>query len=189
MYIYLSRSSHWSWVCCTKKLFSTCGIKILEKYLWRCTFFSKVACWRPETLLKLTSFTGNFKGFCPQIHRTAANFWKAFWRTLFLQNTSRWLFLSFKSFTNVLRVFQFYFDITLHSKCQALRAWKKTFLAIYVYIWLPRNSACVLKYKQTWPEQAVYDMLFKLFEFGNGSRISDENLVILEFKYLQNKKW
>ena len=31
--------------------------------------------------------------------------------------------------------------------------------------------------------------LFKSFEFGNGSRISDENLVILEFKYLQNKKW
>ena len=122
VYIYLSRSSHWSWVCCTKKLFSTCGIKILEKYLWRCTFFSKVACWRPETLLKLTSFTGNFKGFCPQIHRTAANFRKAFWRTLFLQNTSRWLFLSFKSFTKVLRVFQFYFDIPLHSKCQALLA-------------------------------------------------------------------
>ena len=31
--------------------------------------------------------------------------------------------------------------------------------------------------------------LFKSFEFGKGSRISDENLVILEFKYLQNKKW
>ena len=31
--------------------------------------------------------------------------------------------------------------------------------------------------------------LFKSFEFGNGSRISDENLVILEFKYFQNKKW
>ena len=31
--------------------------------------------------------------------------------------------------------------------------------------------------------------LFKSFKFGNGSRISDENLVILEFKYLQNKKW
>ena len=30
--------------------------------------------------------------------------------------------------------------------------------------------------------------LFKSFEFGNGSRLSDENLVILEFKYLQNKK-
>ena len=30
--------------------------------------------------------------------------------------------------------------------------------------------------------------LFKSFEFGNGSRMSDENLVILEFKYLQNKK-
>ena len=31
--------------------------------------------------------------------------------------------------------------------------------------------------------------LFKSFEFGNGSRMSDEKLVILEFKYLQNKKW
>ena len=30
--------------------------------------------------------------------------------------------------------------------------------------------------------------LFKSFAFGNGSRMSDENLVILEFKYLQNKK-
>ena len=27
------------------------------------------------------------------------------------------------------------------------------------------------------------------FEFGNGSRMSDKKLVILEFKYLQNKKW
>ena len=31
--------------------------------------------------------------------------------------------------------------------------------------------------------------LFKSFEFGNGSWMSDENLVKLEFKYLQNKKW
>ena len=31
--------------------------------------------------------------------------------------------------------------------------------------------------------------LFKSFEFGNGSRMSDKKLVILEFKYLQNKKW
>ena len=31
--------------------------------------------------------------------------------------------------------------------------------------------------------------LFKSFEFGNGSRMSDEKLVIFEFKYLQNKKW
>ena len=112
------------------------------------------------TLLKLTSFTGNFKGFCPQIHRTAANFRKAFWRTLFLQNTSRWLFLSFKSFTKVLRIFQFYFDILLHRKCQTLLVvsslLKKTRLAIYVYIWLPRNNACGLKHKQTWPEQAFY---------------------------------
>ena len=28
----------------TKKLFSISGVKILEKYLRRCTFFSKVAC-------------------------------------------------------------------------------------------------------------------------------------------------
>ena len=31
--------------------------------------------------------------------------------------------------------------------------------------------------------------LFKSFEFGNGSRMSNKNLAILEFKYLQNKKW
>ena len=31
--------------------------------------------------------------------------------------------------------------------------------------------------------------LFKSFKFGNGSRVSDKNLVILEFKYLQKKKW
>ena len=31
--------------------------------------------------------------------------------------------------------------------------------------------------------------LFKSFEFGNGSRMSDDNLVILEFKYLHYKKW
>ena len=31
--------------------------------------------------------------------------------------------------------------------------------------------------------------LLKSFEFGNGSRMSGENLAILEFKYLQNKKW
>ena len=31
--------------------------------------------------------------------------------------------------------------------------------------------------------------LFKSFEFGNGSRISDKNLVMLEFKHLQNREW
>ena len=31
--------------------------------------------------------------------------------------------------------------------------------------------------------------LFISFKFGNGSQISDNKLVILEFKYLQNKKW
>ena len=33
-----------------------------------------------------------------------------------------------------------------------------------------------------------YTWLFKSFEFGNGSRMSDKKLVILEFKYLQKKK-
>ena len=61
--------------CCTKKLFSTCGVKILEIYLWQWTFFSKVACWRLATLLKLKEFD--------QKYRTAANSRKAFWRTLF----------------------------------------------------------------------------------------------------------
>ena len=31
--------------------------------------------------------------------------------------------------------------------------------------------------------------LFESFRFGNRSRMSDKNLVILEVKYLQNKKW
>ena len=31
--------------------------------------------------------------------------------------------------------------------------------------------------------------LFKSIQFGNGSSISDEKHAILEFKYLQNKKW
>ena len=31
--------------------------------------------------------------------------------------------------------------------------------------------------------------LFQSFKFGNGSKMSDENHVILEFKYLKNKKW
>ena len=31
--------------------------------------------------------------------------------------------------------------------------------------------------------------LFKSFEFRNRSRISDEKLAILEFKYLRNKEW
>ena len=31
--------------------------------------------------------------------------------------------------------------------------------------------------------------MFISFKFGNGSQMSDNKLVILEFKYLQNKKW
>ena len=32
-------------------------------------------------------------------------------------------------------------------------------------------------------------MTFKSFEIGSGSKMSDEKLTILEFKYLQKKKW
>ena len=52
----------------------------------------------------------------------------------------------------------------------------------------PRTFICIIwqKKKEKWYKAA---QLFKSFEFGNRSRMSDENLVILEFKYLQNKKW
>ena len=36
---------------------------------------------------------------------------------------------------------------------------------------------------------ALHGCSIKSFKFGNGSRMFDEKLVILEFKYLQNKKW
>ena len=39
------------------------------------------------------------------------------------------------------------------------------------------------------PQPGKNSRLFKLFEFGNRSRTSDEKFVILEFKYLHNKKW
>ena len=115
--VYLSNNSHWGWAYCTKKLFSTCGVKILEKYLWRCTFFSKAACWRRQHYYNWLILQVILNDFAHE-YRTAANFRKAFWRKLFLQNTLRWHFLSFKPFTKVLRVFLFYFDIPLHSKCQ-----------------------------------------------------------------------
>ena len=37
-------------------------------------------------------------------------------------------------------------------------------------------------------EPKLSSRLFKFFEFENGRRMSDEKLIILEFKYLQNKK-
>ena len=36
---------------------------------------------------------------------------------------------------------------------------------------------------------ALHGCSIKSFKFWNGSRMFDEKLVILEFKYLQNKKW
>ena len=71
----------------------------------------------------------------------------------FFCRTLRWLFLSFKSFTKVLTS---YCTASIRDCVLLPLTLKKTRLAIYVYIWLPRKSACVLKHKQTLPEQAVY---------------------------------
>ena len=38
--------------------------KILEKYLWRSSFYSKVTGISPAAVLKLNSFTSIFQGFC-----------------------------------------------------------------------------------------------------------------------------
>ena len=147
-------------MCCTKKLFSTYGVKILEKYLWQCTFFSKVACWRAATLLKLTSFTRNFKGFWPQI-QNSCKFWKSFVKKTIFCRTLR---ADFFYLSNHLRKFWEYFNSILTSYCTAsvrhcvlfLLTLTKSRLTSYVYIWLARNSVCLLKHKQTWPEKAVY---------------------------------
>ena len=36
-------------------------------------------------------------------------------------------------------------------------------------------------------QSAVVTVLFRSFKLGNASRMSDEKLVVLEFKYLQTK--
>ena len=122
-------------------------------------FKSKVACWRPAILLKLASLTGNFKGFWAQI-QNSFKFKKRFLKNTFFAEHFALIFLSFNSFTKVLRVFRFYFYILLQASVTHCMLFpltlKKTRLGIYVYIWLPRISACVLKHKQTWPEEAVY---------------------------------
>ena len=38
-------------------------------------------------------------------------------------------------------------------------------------------------------KQLASAWLFKSFKFENESRMSHRNLAILDFKYLQNKKW
>ena len=52
-----------------------------------------------------------------------------------------------------------------------------------------RDQVQVLENRYTQVSKVLGIQLFKSFEFGNGSRMSDKNLVILEFKYLQNKIW
>ena len=89
-------------------------------------------------------------------YRTAANSRKAFWRKVF--------FAEHFALTFYLSNHLQYFNSILTSYCTAsvwhcvlfLLTLKKTHLAIYVCICLPRNSTCVVKRKQTWPEQAAY---------------------------------
>ena len=157
--VYFSRSSHWCWACCTKKLFSTCGVKILEKYLWRCTFFSTAACWRPEALLKLTLLQVILKDFAHKYTEQLQILEKLFEEHFFC----RTLRADFFYLSNHLRKFWEYFNSILTSYCTASvthcmlfpLTLKKTGLAIYIYIWPSRNCACILKHKQTWPEEAV----------------------------------
>ena len=52
------------------------------KNLWWCSFSSKRACCRPATLLKFTTFRGNFKEFWSQI-QNRCTFYKSY-----LKNTS-----------------------------------------------------------------------------------------------------
>ena len=40
-----------------------------------------------------------------------------------------------------------------------------------------------------YPKSHAAARLLRSFKFGNGNRMSDKNLAILEFKYRQNKKW
>ena len=51
----------------------------------------------------------------------------------------------------------------------------------------------VLAYEELYETDALLvvpaNTLFKLFAFENGIRMPDKKLVILEFKYHQNKKW
>ena len=52
----------------------------------------------------------------------------------------------------------------------------KVFYARYFPVFCSRKGTCSTR-------------LFKSFEFENGSKMSDEKLVTLEFKYLENKEW
>ena len=113
--VYLSRSSHWCWACCAKKLFSTCGAKILEKHLWRCTFFSNVACWRPAALLKLTSFIGNFQRILTTNTEQLQILEKLFKEHFFC----RTLCADFVYLSNHLRKFWEYYNSILTSYCTA----------------------------------------------------------------------
>ena len=52
---------------------------------------------------------------------------------------------------------------------------------VSLFGFLPSICPPTPRHHETW--------LFKSFKFESGGRMSDKNLVILEFKYVQNKKW
>ena len=130
----------------------------------------------------MTCFTVSFKGFWLQV-QNSCKFLKSLVKKTTFCRTIRADFL----FLNHLLKFWEYFNSILTSYCTAI-VWhcmlflltlKKTCLSIYLYIWLPRNSACGLKHKQTWPEQAVYlwDVWGLVFAIFTIPRLVSESLL------------
>ena len=71
--------------------------------------------------------------------------------------------------------------------CQPCLCWFCTCRQAYCcWHWMSGRMTQYLFLK--WHCWYLYTRLFKSVEFGNGSRISNKKFVILEFKYLQNKK-
>ena len=64
-----------------------------------------------------------------------------------------------------------------------------TYIYIYVYVYIRGAMAGITRKSCVGLFSFHCGWLFKSFEFGKGSRISDKSLVILEFIYLQIKKW
>ena len=88
---------------CSIKKF-TLEVKVLEKYLWQWLLFVFV-------LLKLTSFTGNFRELTTNNEQL---YILAFWKTPFLWKASRWLLLSFNLFKKDRKYFKLILNCRKH---------------------------------------------------------------------------
>ena len=63
------------------------------------------------------------------------------------------------------------------------KRWKLIPFYFELMIWEARIKFCLVN-----AQHIYFPRLFKSFEFGDGSSMSDAKIVLLEFKYLQNKK-